>query len=112
MLTHCRSPVAYTVRTCLMGPFSMSMVFLILLHFCSNKNGAYADLLCSEKRCWCKNKGPTFLQKEDAEDLNYKIDDAGGPELRAISLKKDIRRKLKDTYNPSPSRLLDNPKDS
>jgi hypothetical protein len=52
------------------------------------------------------------LQKEDAEDLNYKIDDAGGPKLRAISLKKDIRRKLKDTYNPSPSRLLDNPNDS
>ena len=90
MLTHCRSPVAYTVRTCLMGPFSMSMVFLILLHFCSNKNGAYANLLCSEKRRWCKNKVPTFLQKEDAEDLNYKINDAGGPELRAI--KKDIRR--------------------
>jgi len=51
------------------------------------------------------------LQKEDAEDLNYKIDDAGGPELRAISLKKDIRRNLKDTYNPSPSRLLGNPND-
>ena len=74
------------------------MVFLILLHFCSNKNGAYANLLCSEKRRWCKNKGPTFLQKEDAEDLNYKINDAGGPELRAIKKTSGESRKTPTTH--------------